>query len=137
MVGWAGLYGYYRYSRRIKSDVIYARRLQAPRKAKKGLEEAGRFLGQSQTKEFYNALFRTLQEYLGDKFHLSSAGITFSGIEGVLRSKGINGEVIGNIKSVFDDCDLVRYADMGQDKEKMGLNFDRVQKIIDYLERHK
>ena len=137
IIGWAGLYGYYRYARRIKSDVVYARRLQAPRKAKKGLEEAGRFLGQSQTKEFYNALFRTLQEYLGDKFHLSSAGITFSGIEGVLKSKGINGEVIGNIKSVFDDCDLVRYADMGQDKEKMGLNYDRAQKIIDHLERHK
>ncbi len=136
IVIWTAVFWNFQRSHKIKTDIVYARRLQAPRKAKKGLEMAHRLIQQGQHKEYYDTIFKTLQGYLGDKFHLVSGGITFSAIEDILRSRNVNGEIILNIKSVFDECDMVRYASAGQDKNTMEAQFQNVERIIDFLERH-
>lgn len=137
LIGWIVLFNIYAHTRKIQSDTAYARKLHAPRKAKKGLEIASGFLEHDRQSEFYDAVFRTLRDYLGDKFHLATGEITFSAIENLLKERHVDGEVIKNIKSVFDDCDAVRYAAAGQDKEKMKENYRKVQEIIDFLERHR
>lgn len=134
-IAWLGLLIWYRIIHRLRTDIVYARKLHAPKRAKKELALAEKYLQKEQQKEFYNAILKTLQEYFGNKFHLVSATITFETIEESLKSKGINQEVIGSVKSIFAECDLVRYASLSLDNEKMEDNYQKTREIIDYLER--
>lgn len=126
----------YRRTHKLRTDVGYARRLRALRQAKKELNEARRFLEQQQQKEFYNSIFRTLQEYFGNKFHLSSGAVTIETVNNKLNSYKIETELLKSIKSLFAECDLIRYASVDTDENKMRDNYKKTEEIIDYLEKH-
>ena len=133
---WLGLWMNYQKTHRLKSDIVYARRLQAPHKAKSGLAQAKKLLAKEDPAAFYDVLFKTLQEYLGDKFHLSSGAITFLAIENILKEKGQRETIGEDLKSIFDECDMVRFATVKMDKGKMENSYRTLEKIIDYLERN-
>ena len=115
---------------------VYARRLYAPKRAKKELNRAEIFLQKEQQVEFYDAILKSLQEYFGNKFHLVSATITFQTLENRMKSQEIDQKITESIKSIFAECDLVRYASFKLDNEKMKSIYQKAQEIIDYLERH-
>jgi hypothetical protein len=119
---------------RLISDVRYARRLQAPRKARKNLGQARRFFEQHNIAQFYKAVFKTLQEYIGDKFHLPAAGLT-SDVVDELKKQGLNDEVLAAIKMCFDECDSARYAPASITRENMVKVYRLLTQIIDTLER--
>lgn len=133
---WSGLFLYHQVAHHLKKDPRLARRLQAPYKARKGLLEARHFMAQGREKEFYDALFKVLQDYFSGKFHLPAGTITGSVIAGLLRQKGINGAVLKNIETVFAECELVRFASAQAGPEKMPVSFRLGEEIIDYLERN-
>ncbi|MGB2706338.1 MAG: BatD family protein [Candidatus Omnitrophota bacterium] len=125
----------YRRKEKLEKDIRYARRLVAPKKARANLKKARYFLAKADAGEFYGALFKTLQSYFGDKFHLPTHGITITVIDEVLRPKGVKEEALEKLKSVFEECDLVRYATSAFDREKMEESFKKTSEIIDYFER--
>jgi len=133
--GWLIAYGLYRHTHKLKTDTVYARRLLAPRKAKRGLTQSRVAMARGQQAEFYQSIFKTLKEYLGDKFHLPSAGLTFETVQHILESKSIDHNQIQMIHSVFEDCDMARYAAIQFDSTKMQDVLKRAEKVIDYLER--
>ncbi len=128
---------YYGRRERLKTDVIYARRLLAPKKAKKGLEESLTLLKSNQQKEFYDALFRTLQGYLGDKWHVPSAGMTADVIRNTLESKKVSQEILDKALSIVSECDMMRFASMTSNPEKMKWCLNKLEEVIDSLERFK
>jgi hypothetical protein len=127
----------YRRKERLLTDVRYARRLRAPRKAKKNLSQVYRLLDPKKGDKFFDAVFMTLREYLGDKFHLPSAGITANVVEEELRPRNINQEVLNKIRECFNTCDTARYAPSSVTKEEMVKTFKLLEEIIDELERMK
>lgn len=133
---WVLLYVVYRETHRLRTDQVYARRLRAPKKAQAGMLSAKALIQKGREKEFYDVIFKTLQEYLGDKFHLSSSGLTFVAVDEVLSSQGIAPEMIGRIKVIFEDCDMVRYASASFDAGKMRGSLESLEKVIDHLERN-
>ncbi|MBN3037893.1 MAG: protein BatD [Candidatus Omnitrophica bacterium] len=120
----------------LESDVRYARRLRAPGAARKNLRAVKRLLSTKETEKFFNAVFKTLQEYLGDKFHLPSAGIT-SAVIGELEDKKINPELLDKLSRCFANCDMARYAPSSITKEQMADAFRLLAEIIDGFERLK
>jgi len=124
-------------NRRFKTDVRFARQLLAPRKARAGIRRANNYLEKGNVQEFYDALFETLQEYLGNKFHLSSRGITVSIIDEQLKNRGIPEEILAKLKDIFSECDLVRYAATHLTKENMQNSLKKLEEVIDYLQRNK
>lgn len=124
-------------NRRLKKDVKLARQLLAPRKAKAGIRRAGSYLEKGAVQEFYDALFETLQEYLGDKFHLPSKGITVSIIDEQLKDRGLSEEILAKMKDIFSECDMVRYAATHLTKENMRDSLKKLEETIDYLQRNK
>ena len=122
--------------KRLETDIRYARHLRAPGKARKNLRQAHRFLDAKETDKFFDAIFKTLQEYLGDKFHLSTAGIT-SGIIENLKSKNIGAETLDKLRECFDNCDMARYTSSRITKEQMQKTFKLVEQTIDTFERRK
>lgn len=121
-----------RQRQRLVSDVRYARLLRAPRKAKKNLLQVERLLTVQQSAEFFDAVFKTLQEYIGDKFHLPSGGITSSVVE-ELKIRGVNEKILSVLQKCFEECDRARYTPgsvSSQDRQKL---FKLLQDTIEYL----
>ncbi len=127
----------YRKFERIRTDLRYARRLQAFKKAKFGLSRAGQALLAQKTGDFYNDIFKTLQEYLGDKFHLPVAGITFNSITGILREHRIKEDILEKLKIIFRDCDIARYAASEFEKIRMEKTLRETKEVIQFLEKQK
>ena len=124
-------------SRRLKNDIGYARRLLAPRKAKEGIRRCRQCLADEKPKEFYDAVFDTLQEYLGGTFHLPSKGITMSVIDEVLQPRSVPTEILQKLRDIFSHCDMARFAVTHLAKSDMELTLQRLEEVIDYLQRHK
>jgi len=122
---------------RLKKDVRYRRRLVAPKKAKASLKKAEVLLRKKNAEEFYRIIFKTVQEYFGDKFHLPAHGITITIIDEVLRPKAVTEDVLMKLKSIFEDCDLARYAASSFDAVKMQGTFKKTCEVVDYFERAK
>ncbi len=140
--GWIILAVFYRRRQKLQTDVSYARALKAPKKAKKGLDSARKFMTEGKQNEFYNTIFKTLSEYLADKLHLSSAGVTIEAIDQKLkkqqnrRASGADlTNILNNVESILHECDMVRYALMKLDSHKMQENFKKLEEVIDQLER--
>jgi len=130
----AGLFMAYQKTHRLRTDVAYAKKLRAPKKAKQGLEQARRFMDQGKQKEFYDMVFKTLQDYFSHKLHLPAGSITVEAIAEIL--KGNNKDfVLERLRKVFSECEMVRYAAVSQDNAKMKEILARTQEIIDYVER--
>jgi len=126
-----------KHQERLSSDVRYARRLRAPKKAHSGLEKAKVLLQQNNTAQFYAILFKTMQEYLGDRFHVASGGITGEIVDTVLKQRGVEQALLEKIGMLFQMCDQARYASATINKEHMEHVYHMTEEIIDYLERHK
>jgi len=113
----------------------YAQRLNTSRELKRGMRAAERALHEGDSAEFYTIIFRTLQDYLGYKFHIPPGGITVGIIYNVLRPRGVNEEVLKNIKDIFEDCDMARYASIESGRTEMEETFDMLKEVIRYLNR--
>jgi hypothetical protein len=122
---------------KLSTDPGYARRLLAPKNAKKGLQEAEHFLRQNSPAEFYDALFRTVREYIGNRFHVPAGGITSDVAVEVLKEKGVDQDLLTRLKNVISECDMARYAPSELDSSRMQNALREVKEIIDYLERYK
>jgi hypothetical protein len=133
---WVGAFINYKRTHRMRTDSVYARRLLAPRKAKQGLAQVKTHIGTGNKEKFYDAVFSTIQEYIGNKLHLSSGAVTFETVEAELRTKNIEQVAINGIKLIFDECDRVRYASADTGQDDLTASYQRLAKAIDYMERH-
>ncbi len=131
---WGTFYGAYLRRRKMTTDVAYARRLLAPREARRDLQALKRLQGPEETGKFYDALFRTLQKYLGNKLHLSAGAVTFETVQ-----SGLTGRVaekwLEEIRQALEECDALRYAPAGSSARSRAQSYARVGRIIDALER--
>ena len=127
----------YKRSERLKTDTRYARRLYASKKARVGIKKAQQFLGEEKRQEFYDAIFKTLQEYLGDKLHLPAGGITIDVVDKILKPRGIDENTLSKLKDIFKDCDMARYAPSEFGRSQMKATFKNMEEILRFLERHR
>jgi hypothetical protein len=122
---------------RLSTDIGYARRLKAPRRAGKGIKEAEQYLHNNMTRDFYDSVFRTLREYIGNRFHMATGGITVDDVEHVLKDRNIEASVMERIKNIFTECDMARYAPAELGVEKRENTLKELKETIDFLERNK
>lgn len=137
LAAFAALWTVRKRKERLSTDISYARRLKAPKKAKKGIQDAEQCLKKGMPGEFYDTVFNTLRQYIGNRFHLPSGGITADTVEHAFRDKEIEGRILDNIKNIFGECDIARYAPAELGTESMAHTLKSLKEIIDYLERYK
>jgi len=125
------------HSQRLKHDIRYARRLRAPRQAKQGMQKALELLKAKRAREFFDAVSKTLYQYLGDRFHLSVGAITADSVAAILKEKNVSEEHRARLEIIFEQCDAARYAPLEFSHEDMEDIFNTLQEIIDALERTK
>lgn len=135
LTGFLGGCGFYKRTHRLETDISYARKLLAPKEASKGIKAARNFLAAQNESVFYDTLFKTLQNYLGNKFHVSSPTVTFDSMKPHLQKWIDDQKMLDNIRLIFDECDQVRYASAQLSEKNMLASLQGVEHLIDYLER--
>lgn len=123
--------------RRLENDITYARRIKAPRHARAGMRQAREFLRQGKPELFYDGIFRTLREYLGNRFHLPAAGMTADVVDEHLCRRGVPDSVLALIRTLFGECDRARYASSSMTRDDMQKAFRALEQVIDQCERTK
>ena len=123
--------------RRLKTDVRFARQLSAPGKARSGINKARKYLEDVNIQGFYGQVVQTLQDYLGDRFHLVSQGITANIVDDTLSKKDINKDILYKTRELFRECDMARFSASEFSKADMERSLSSLEEIIDYLQRNK
>jgi len=119
---------------RLKTDIPYARWLHAPKKAKKSFNKAKALLESNNAHDFYEVIFKTVQEYLGDKLHLPTGGITSSIVDEILKPKGVGQEILTILRDIFAECDMARYAPLEFSQIQMLGTLEKLEEVINYFE---
>ncbi|MFQ5952265.1 MAG: BatD family protein [Candidatus Omnitrophota bacterium] len=128
-------YGVHREKEKIRRDKGYARFLRAPKEARKGIKKARSYLGKGKLEEFYDAVFRTLQEYLANKFNLPIGSVTLEIIDERFRPAGLDENILDMLRDVFLKCDMARYASGVVDGKEAREVLEKLRRVIDYLEK--
>jgi len=128
---------FHKHQEKLRTDERYARRLHAPARARKGIKEARRLLGQEKSGAFFDCVHKTLSGYLADKLHLPAGGVSIDAVREILTARSIDGEILDKLTNIFNACDMARYAPLEFDKPKREAIFHDMRKVIDFLERKK
>jgi hypothetical protein len=132
----AALYLYELYRNRLRTDIRYARALRAKGAASKRLKGAKKIMNKNMVKEFYSEIYKAVIEYIADKLNIPHASITKDSLEERLKDIEVDKEVIGKVKTLFDDCDMARFASAGFASDDMARTLKQAEEIINALERH-
>jgi len=129
------LLGWKRRSDKLSGNVALLRYQKAQKVAKSRLKKAGKFLKEKNHKEFYTELSLTLFGYLEDKLHIAKAEFTVERAVDDLRMKGVQEEVITDLKNSAEKCEYVRFAPGAEESAAMKEMYDELAEVIISLEK--
>lgn len=121
---------YDRRRQRLSGDVRYARFSRAGKHARRGLAAAEQALAQGDRQRFYDAVSRTMQEYLAAKLDLPPGGIDLQAV----RTRGVPPDCVQHIDQFFATCEQVRFAPGTGDGDMRG-TLALAQEVVKRLER--
>ena len=130
------LYLYELYRSRLRTDIGYARSLRARNAASKRLKGARKTINKNMVKEFYTEIYKAVIEYIADKLNIPHPSITKDLLGYKLKEAGLSEDNIDKVKTLFDDCDMARFASAGFTKIDMERTYKQAEGIIANLERH-
>ena len=97
-------------NRKYNADVVRVRSRRAGKIAAKRLVLAKKLLAANDAKAFYEAIFRGIYGYLGDKLNISAANLDRESISAALVARGIDQEITDRLTDTLDLCEMARYA---------------------------
>ena len=119
------------------SDLPYARWLRAARKAAIGIAHAEALIANNNVKDFYKVIFKTMQDYFGERLAVSSGGITEKTFEDFINDKMVLKDSADSIIGIFSECYLACYSTSNLKKEDMVNMLQKVKDVIGYLNKKK
>jgi hypothetical protein len=111
-----GAWWWDRRRRHLAHDVAYARAQRARRQARKRLAEARKLVATDEDAA-YAAVARALTAYLGDKWNLPAAGLTWDGIRQALAAGSVSDDLIDRLRVCLDRADSGRFAPVGAGRD--------------------
>ncbi len=121
---------YDRRRQRLTGDVRYARFTRAGKQAKRALAAAEHALATGNRQQFYDALSRTMQEYLAAKLDLPPGAIDADAV----AARGVSDECVQRVRNFLTTCEQVRFAPGTGDGDMRG-TLALAQEVIKQLER--
>jgi hypothetical protein len=133
VMGLVGVGLYDRRKTRLENDMAYARFYRAGKVVSKEICIARAAMEKEDVAGFCDAVHKTIQQYLGDKFNLAVKGITRDVVE-VLRNREVPDEILRQLTAFFQECDMLRYSPLSADKSRMGKLLDSLEQLVDKIE---
>jgi hypothetical protein len=123
---------YDRRRQRLTGDVRYARFSRAGRQARQGLVAAQKALAEGESAAFYDAVSRTMQEYLAAKLDLPPGAIDADAV----TRRGVAADSVQHVAQFFATCEQIRFAPKSSDGDMRGV-LKLAQEIVRRLERQR
>ena len=139
-----GLAGTFVYTHQRQAEMLDAagyRNRRAIKVAQKGLKQAEHLLvskatsNSSQKLAFYSEVSRALHKYLGDKLNIQQADMSIETVLTELENRTVNGEVPAALKTLWETCEMARFAPTSLEAAAMQRTFDDAKRLIVELER--
>jgi len=127
-----GTIWYDRRRQRLTGDIRYARFSRAGRDAHRGLAAAESALESGGAAVFYDAVSKTVQEYLSAKLDLPPGTISAQ----AAAQRGASAECVQRIAELFARCEQVRFAPSASNGDMRGV-LALAQGIVRHLERQR
>jgi hypothetical protein len=118
--------------RKDNNDVVKVKSKRAGKIAAKHLVNAQLQLTAKNTKAFYEAIFKGLYGYLGDKLNIIYANLDRETIASALKEKSVDEQLIKRLLNTLDLCEMARYAPVTHISEQEV--FDKAKGIINDIE---
>ncbi len=125
-----GFYLFLRRQRRKQDDPIWARQLQAPRQARKGLRQCEILLQAGSGEAFYGELQRTLNGYFSGRFGVAIAGLTANERARLFEQRLQNRELSNQIEAIYARCDEARFAPGSASREAMNKTLEEARELL-------
>lgn len=141
LVGLAGTFVYSRQRQAEMLDAVGYRNRRAIKIAQKGLKQAEHLLASGasgtapQKLEFYSEVSRALHKYLGDKLNIQQADMSIESVLQALNARPVNGAIPAALKSLWETCEVARFAPTSMEAAAMQRTFDEAKRLIVELER--
>jgi len=122
---------YAKHHRKLQQNSGYRRRIQAKKSAYKRIKK----LVKAKDEQFYSYLVHILNEYIGDKLDIASAGLTEDSVKAKLKEKNIDPSLIDKITQIYHRADMARFMPSSVETQKKEHDFSELKKIIGLLEK--
>lgn len=120
---------------RIKTDSAYAGRIAAFRLHRRAVRNLRKELRRKGCGAFCELLFKTIQDYFGNRLNIPTAGITFDVIEQAVAGKDVDPDIMRKIRSLITECDRAKFAQAEVDEMRVEDGLRELHEVIDYFER--
>lgn len=121
---------------KLAGDIRSLRYNKAQKVVKARLKKAKKLLHTKNELDFYSEISLALFGYLEDKLHLSKAEFSLDRAEQVLKEKGINDDLITELKQCAEKCEFIRFAPEKGGAEAMNVMFKKSTEVIINIERN-
>lgn len=121
LLAWLSALVWRRRAESLANNPRLRRRRQVAQTVRDGLLELRRLAGENKSEEFFAALFRLLQEQLGERLDLPASAITEAIIEERLRPRRVPETTLTALQELFQICNLARYAPIKSSQELAAL----------------
>ncbi len=123
------------------SSVVIIRKRQSDPAAMRAKKAYGTLLADLKTvgrnasgQESTDLILRALRNYLGDKLRIAPGALVFKDVRDVLAERGVTPDLLGRLKTIFEQCEASRYAGASQDADTAALS-EQVIRITKQLEQ--
>lgn len=114
------------------SDLVKVKSRRATKLAIRRLSTAKRLLAANNNIKFYEEVFGALYGYLGDKLNIPVSALTKDKVAEILRSRNTTDEVVNELNSVLDRCEIARFAPVNDISQKQV--YENAVRIISRVE---
>lgn len=126
---------YRRHLDRISFDMAYARERKASRIARKHFSVAKSLLKADTQKEFFAEMGKALAGFLGDKLNIAEAGMLTDNVQGQLKERKVDPEVIEEYVSCLKTCDMQRFSPTVSSVDEMNQFYNKAEKALLKLQK--
>ncbi|MGE0267744.1 MAG: BatD family protein [Candidatus Omnitrophota bacterium] len=126
---------WYQMTHKMETDQDFARQRKAYKTARKELKKAKQYIYENRHKEFYDRLFKAYLQYVSHKLSLPAGMVGHGEIRKSLEKHQISRDILNDMDHVFQECEAIRYASGQVNEGQMNISHQRVERIVDYIER--
>ena len=118
---------------RQNKNVSLVRQKRAGKVSQKRLKLAATYLKDNKREAFFDELLKALWGYMSDKLNIELAKLSKESMTQALQTREISPEIITRFIRLVDDCELARYAPVGD--RPMPSAYDEATELINILEQ--
>lgn len=132
LLSWLGAFVWRKRADALANNPRLRRRKQVARVVTEGLADLRRLAAERNSDEFFAALFRVLQEQIGERLDLPASAITEAVVDERLKPAGFAEPA--SLHELFQACNDARYAPVHSSQELAAI-VPRVEAVIEQLRR--